>query len=332
MPADVHALRARMNRRPDEKRPYGGDADTVQTRSRVERTRLRAAALAARAKDLTERAEAQRSEHESVDVLYELVDRDTEVGGGILAGALAYRLFIWSLPLALVLVAGLGFLAGASSESPESAAKSLGLAGLVSSSVASAAHGTARWYALLVGVPILIYATRGLLRALIASHRLAWTDLRAAAPRPTVGATLRLLGLILAFFVFAALASSVRARSTGLGVLASLVIAIPYAALWLLISIRLPHRDAGWKWLIPGALVVGLGIEFVQLFAAYVLAPWSLNKQGTYGSLGLAAVLLLGLFLVCRLMVGAAVLNATLWDRETRSTGEAGRGEKQARE
>jgi uncharacterized BrkB/YihY/UPF0761 family membrane protein len=308
-----------MNRRPDEKRPHGGDSDTVQTRSRVERTRLRAAALTARAKDLAERAEAQRSEHESVDVVYELVDRDTEVGGGILAGALAYRLFIWSLPFALVLVAGLGIVAGANSESPESAAKSFGLAGLVSSSVASAAHGPARWYALLVGVPILLYATRGLLRALIASHRLAWTDLRATAPRPTVGATLRLLGLILALFAVTALAASVRARSVGLGVLVSLVLAIPYAAIWLLISIRLPHRDAGWKWLIPGALVFGLGIEVVQLFAAYVLGPWSLNKQGTYGSLGLAAVLLLGLFLVCRLVVGAAVLNATLWDREGRS-------------
>src|SRR3954465_6344946 len=214
MPPGVHALPARMNRGPDDNRPYGGDADTVEIRSRVERTRLRAAALAARAKDLAERAEAQRSEHESVDVVYELVDRDTEVGGGLLAGALAYRLFIWSLPFALVLVAGLGFLAGANSESPEGAAGSFGLAGLVSSSVASAAHGPARWYALLVGVPILIYATRGLLRALIASHRLAWTALRASAPRPTVGATLRLLGLILGFFVVTALAGSVRARST----------------------------------------------------------------------------------------------------------------------
>ena len=36
-----------------------------------------------------------------------------------MAGALAYRLFIWLLPLALVTVAGLGFAAEANSETPE---------------------------------------------------------------------------------------------------------------------------------------------------------------------------------------------------------------------
>ena len=41
-----------------------------------------------------------------------MVERDSEVGGGIIAGALAYRLFIWLLPLALVAVAGLGFAVG----------------------------------------------------------------------------------------------------------------------------------------------------------------------------------------------------------------------------
>jgi uncharacterized BrkB/YihY/UPF0761 family membrane protein len=38
-------------------------------------------------------------------------------------------------------------------------------------------------------------------------------------------------------------------------------------------------------------------------------------KQGTYGALGTAAVLLLGLFFFSRLIVGAAELNATLWER-----------------
>jgi len=48
---------------------------------------------------------------------------------------------------------------------------------------------------------------------------------------------------------------------------------------------------------------------------AYYLVPEAENKQGTYGVLGLAASLLLGLFLFSRIMVGSAVLNATLWER-----------------
>ena len=39
-------------------------------------------------------AEHQRKRHESVDAIFDLVDRDSEVAGGIIAGALAYRLFI----------------------------------------------------------------------------------------------------------------------------------------------------------------------------------------------------------------------------------------------
>src|SRR6185503_11222256 len=123
--------------------------------SRVARTRARAAAVQARATALSERAQAERANHRSLDTMFELVDRDTEVAGGIIAGALAYRFFIWALPFALVLVAGLGIASDAASRSPTDAAKSFGLAGLVSNSVASAAEGQARWYALLVGVPVL---------------------------------------------------------------------------------------------------------------------------------------------------------------------------------
>jgi len=38
--------------------------------------------------------------------------RDAAVGGSVLAGALAYRLFIWLLPLALVVVLTPGLVAG----------------------------------------------------------------------------------------------------------------------------------------------------------------------------------------------------------------------------
>jgi len=70
--------------------------------------------------------------------------------------------------------------------------------------------------------------------------------------------------------------------------------------------------------LVPGALVFAAGVEVVQIVAAYLLAPYSLSKQGTYGALGIAATLLFGLYLISRLIVGAAVLNATLWERRSR--------------
>jgi membrane protein len=267
-----------------------------------------------------QRAEVERQRHRSVDAAFEMAERDSEVGGGMIAGALAYRLFIWLLPLALVAVAGLGLAADASSESPEEAGKSLGMEGLISNSISSAANSPNRWYALLIGIPVLIWASRSVLRALIVSHRLIWTDVRSAAPKPKLGATLRLLVLLLCFGLVSACASAIRAWSTGAGVLATLVALAFYAGLWLLVSLRLPHREAEWTALIPGSVLFGLGTLLFQVAIAYVITPWALAKQGTYGALGVAAALLVGLFLISRLVVASAVVNATLWERRARPT------------
>jgi membrane protein len=96
----------------------------------------------------------------------------------------------------------------------------------------------------------------------------------------------------------------------------ALIAVVPFAGFWLLVSMRLPHGDANWKGLIPGAILFGVGIELVHLMTVYFIAPYSIEKQGTYGALGAAAALLLGLFFAARLVVGAAVLNAALWKRQ----------------
>jgi uncharacterized BrkB/YihY/UPF0761 family membrane protein len=300
---------------PTERNSPQGSAAPASHRARLKTWNAR---IQGDVERLAQRAEVERGRHRSIDAVFDMADRDGEIGGGIIAGALAYRLFIWLLPLALVAVAGLGFAADAASESPEDAAESLGLDELVTSSIASAANSPNRWYALLVGIPVLVWATRSLLQVLIGAHRLVWRDVRAAAPKPKLGASLRLLGLLLCFGLVSGAASAMRARSTGLGLVATLLALVPYAALWLLVTVRLPHRDAPWTALIPGAAVFALGIELLQAGIVYVIAPWALAKQGTYGALGLAAVLLVCLFLMSRLVVTAAVVNATLWERRLR--------------
>jgi uncharacterized BrkB/YihY/UPF0761 family membrane protein len=283
--------------------------------SRRERGRAWIAATRGDAERLSQRAQAERRRHGSVDAVFDMVERDSEVAGGILAGALAYRLFIWLLPLALVTVAGLGIAADASSGSPEEAAKALGVDGLVSGSITQAAESPNRWYALVIGIPALVWATRSLLRALIGAHRLVWMDPRTAAQRPTLLAALRLLGLMLASASVTALLQALRAWSGVPGLLATLVAVVPYVVFWLLVSVQLPHRGASWVALVPGALLYGIGSEILNVVVAYFITPYALAKEGTYGSLGMAAALLLGLFLLTRLVVVAAVVNATLWER-----------------
>src|SRR4051794_36747801 len=76
----------------------------------------------------------------------------------LLAGALAYRLFVLLLPSTLLFVSGLGVYAGAVDESPSTVAKDAGLQGLIASQVASAASSGARWLVFIVMVPAVLYA------------------------------------------------------------------------------------------------------------------------------------------------------------------------------
>ncbi len=285
---------------------------------RRERTRHWTAEVRERSQRLAERAEAERGRHSSVDAVFDMVERDSEVAGGIIAGALAYRLFIWLLPLALVAVAGLGIAADASSGSPEEAAESLGIEGLVSNSIANAAESPNRWYALAIGIPVLVWATRSVLRVLIGAHRLVWGDPRASVAKPTFVAALRLLVLMLSFGAVTTLVSAARAWSALPGLLGTFVAVVPYAGLWLLITLQLPHRGTNWVTLIPGAVLFGVGTEVINIVGAYVITPYAIAKQGTYGALGIAAALLVGLFLISRVAVAAAVVNATLWERQAR--------------
>ena len=292
--------------------------ETERQRSRREEARRRQEAIQARMERLSARAQEERGRRPWVDVLFQVKDRDGEVAGGIIAGALAYRLFLWLLPFGLVFVGGLSVISGASSDSPRGLASKFGVGGIVSHSLENASKSYSGWYALIVGVPILMFATRSVLRVLIGTHRLAWGDVKGTRPKPTFLDATKLLGVFIGYFALAGLAAWARAHSPAAGLVATLVVIAGFTGLWLWTSTRLPHREATWVDLVPGALVVGIGVGIVQVLAAYLLGPYALEKQGTYGALGLAAALLLGLWVLGRLLIGGAEINATLWDRKKR--------------
>jgi membrane protein len=267
---------------------------------------------------VAERAEALRRSYSSVDAVYTIVDRDRDIGGGIMAASLAYRLFIWLLPFSLVVIGGIGVTSDVASESPASAARSLGLHGLVSNSVAQAAQGSSRWYALLIGIPLLVWATRTLLTALVVVHRLVWGDLRRAAPKGKLAAPLGLLVLLLGYFVIREFARAVESWS-GSVVLGTLLSCLGLFAWWLALSARLPHRDAPWHALIPGAIIVAVGLQLIAMLGTYVIAQRVASSQSAYGTLGVAATVLFGLYVLSRLVVASAMVNGSIWERASAS-------------
>jgi uncharacterized BrkB/YihY/UPF0761 family membrane protein len=108
-----------------------------------------------------------------------------------------------------------------------------------------------------------------------------------------------------------------RAHEYG-GLAALLVYVVLISGAWLAVSIQLPHRDAPWSSLIPGAVVFGAGLLVVNVFNIYVTTRLVEGRADTYGALGIATALLFSLVLVGRLMALSAELNALLAERGNR--------------
>ena len=257
------------------------------------------------------RVEAARPRHATVDLGFRLFERDSSIGGGLLAGALAYRLFVLLLPTALLFVSGLGLYAGAADKSTGEAAREAGLHGVVASQVASSSSSDARWLVFLLMVPAVIYATATLYRALAIVHAIVWHGSGRGARATPRGIGL-LFGALLATLAAAQIVGWIR-RHDQLGGLAALVVYLVLAGgAWLLVSLELPHGDVRWPSLLPGAALVGAGLLFVNVFNVYVTTRLVEGRADTYGALGIATALLLSLVIVGRLMVVSAELNALL--------------------
>jgi uncharacterized BrkB/YihY/UPF0761 family membrane protein len=265
--------------------------------------------------------EQARKRSHALDATLETIERDSDIGGGMLAGALSYRLFVFALPLAFFVVSGVGLLAGALGIEPHVMSNSVGLGGIVTRQVADGSKEASNWWVALTSFCVLVYATRVLLRAVAIIHSLAWTHTAASvkvSPR-----SLGVFGASCVGQVLLVAGVGAVGHQTVVGGIVSLVISVfAIAGLWLVISLEVPHPDAGWTDLIPGSFFYAIGFIGVQLFNVLMLGNLIQSKTTTYGALGTAATLLLAFFLLGRVMVGAAVLNATLHDRRSRSRGQ----------
>ncbi len=256
-------------------------------------------------------AEAARARHTTVDFGFRLFERDASIGGGLLAGALAYRLFVLLLPTALLFVSGLGLYADAADKSTSEAAREAGLHGLIASQVASASASNAGWLVFLLIVPAVLYATVTLYRALAIVHGIVWQGSGRGA-RATPRGIAMLFGALLLVIAAAQIVGWIRRHDQLGGLTALLVYLVLAGGAWLLVSLHLPHRDVAWHALLPGAALVGVGLLFVNVFNVYVTTRLVEGRADTYGALGIATALLLSLVIVGRLMVLSAELNALL--------------------
>ena len=69
----------------------------------------------------------------------------------------------------------------------------------------------------------------------------------------------------------------------------------------------------------PGAVLFAVGALALNLFTSYFLGPRLESATELYGGLGLATTILFWLYIIGRLVTGAATLNVSLYESRERS-------------
>jgi len=282
---------------------------------------MRDRAQAARTRGIALRGdlEAQRGQHDSVETAFCWIQRDKDIAGGVLGGGLAYRFFFWVLALTVLLAGGLG-IASASGADVAADSRDAGVTNALAAIIANAAEQSesARWWLILTGLALFLWFSYGLLRALHLVHAAAWR-----IPPPPLRSLPRAIGFVLAapivLLVATGTAGWVRAHTADpLGLFATLAIGVGFGAIWVWVSMYLPSKDVPWTAFLPGAILLGLGLEALHVFTTYFLEARLASASELYGVLGLATTALFYLFLVGRGVVWAAELNATVWEVRAR--------------
>jgi uncharacterized BrkB/YihY/UPF0761 family membrane protein len=278
-----------------------------------ESVRERVAHLRERAERTRAGIEARRADSASIDTAFEAVERDTQSGGGVLAAAVAFRLFMFLVPYAFVMCTGFGLASTAAGQDPGDAARSAGIGGLLASAVTSTStlSLTDRLVALIVGGFALALTARSFVRVLWIVHRLIWRVLPPRKPSPW--APLILIGLVTALFGMADLVSWIGSHSFLLRLVAFLMTVIISGGAWFLVSWLLPRDDCALWALLPGALIVGLGVGLLQILTITYVVHVVTRKSALYGAIGIALALLLWTYFAGRLLTAATAANASLW-------------------
>jgi uncharacterized BrkB/YihY/UPF0761 family membrane protein len=274
-----------------------------------------------------EALQAARKTNQMVDTGFHFYERDLGAGGGVLAGALAFRLFIFAVPYVFVVLTLFGSAAELRNESGQDAARSAGLTGLIAKSVADAQRtsDSTKVISIVVGLFAVVLAARTVVKTLRAVHALAWR-VPLTRLKHSTRAALVLIIVILGVSLLVSAIGWVRSERPGIGLLLGLSLIVVWSGAWLFISWLLPHAKGVTPIdLAPGALLFGLVIWVMHLLTVFYFSRKVASASDTYGAIGAAIGILLALYLIGRAMSASAVLNATLWERKQQAKLTEGR-------
>ena len=242
--------------------------------------------------------------------------RFTFDNGRYLAGAISLAVLIALFPLMLLALSIAGFINHGYTDVPGTVIRHLGLNGAAAREITNALHAAdrRRQAAGLIGIAGLIWSGFGLIRALQYSYNQIW-HVRAHGVRDSLAGIGWLVGAAALFVASSTATALVAVLPAWLSPLALVVATATNVALFLWSDKVLPHRDIGWRALLPGAVFGGIGLEVLKFFGGFYLPALVKHSSQLYGSIGVVFALIAWLLLFGHLVVYASTLNAVLNER-----------------
>ena len=210
---------------------------------------------------------AARARIPALDAAFDVGERDRDVAGGLLAGAVAFRLFLWLVPFALAAVTLAGWMAADVDLSSGDLAARFGIVGVAARYVndASEQSTTTLVVVLVISLYALLLASRSSVRAIRLAHLIAWR-MPIVRFRGSTTMALCFAGGATALVLLAGTINTIRARHAGPGILLLLVLMVVYGGVWFAASRALPHPpEVPARALVPGAILFAIGTEVLHV-------------------------------------------------------------------
>ena len=245
-------------------------------------------------------------------------DRFSELNGNYLAAAITLQTFLALFPLLLLAMSIVGFFAA--NNNPDLAVeliKDFGLTGEAAQTFSDALTKAVetRGTTLSIGTVGLLWSSLALVGVLQYAYNQVW-QVEARGMKDKLVGLAWLLGAAVLFVASAAVTALLGLLPGFFWPVSILLTLVVNVALWMWTAKLLPNRDVGWRPLLAGALLGGIGLEALKLIGGFYVPRAVASSSAVYGSIGVVFAVLAWLFFFGRLVVYSACLNVVLWERK----------------
>ncbi len=249
-----------------------------------------------------------------IGVVVRLYRRDREAQGAVVGSAIAFRLFLFFVPLLLFTVGIAGFISGF--VRADDVNRAAGVSGTLAQEMHAAfdQRGGTRWFAVMFGLFGMVAAGRSLSKALWSASSSAWRlPPGQRAPFRVIG---WLFGFVCAIGLLAVLENRLRAElGFGVATVSLFGVFALYLVAWLLMAPILPRASPDPAASLPGAIVVALTLTAMQGVSQFYLPSHLHRASQVYGAIA-TTVVTLGWFLILgRAIVVSMELDTVLYER-----------------